>query len=291
MQGDAAGGQVAPVHVHARDLQPSGRPGRVGLDPTVLALDAPVPAEVFLAEESRLDHESLCLRENIDRRMADAHLVRLLADKGFEGTEYDRFVTELVRYGVAVLRAWMHSGYVFKLVAERGFGLKPNEFELEELHRDGELRDQLATMIVAKALPRFRRRALVEGGWRFEGGASITTYFMGACVYDFPNEFRSWRANEERQARALRRQKAVYREPVSALSVADEVLGNLEVIAGLEQIKNKQTRDAVVLTLEGYSQEEIRELLGASSARAIEGLIYRWRVEEKKKREGRDRRD
>ncbi len=33
-------------------------------------------------------------------------------------------------------------------------------------------------MTVALALPRFRHRAFVEGGWSYEGGASVTTYFM-----------------------------------------------------------------------------------------------------------------
>ncbi|MFD8085354.1 hypothetical protein ACFV4F_27060 [Kitasatospora sp. NPDC059722] len=275
MQGDDAGRQVVAT-ARARDLQPTGQPSRNGLA-------APVPAEVLLAEESRPDPEARRLQESIDRRMADQRIVQLLAGDGFAGRRYDRFVEELVRYGIAVLKAWMHSGYIFKLVAARGYGLKAHERELEQLHLDNDLREELATMTIACALPRFREQAFVEGGWRFEGGASITTYFMGACAYDFPNEFRRWRASEGRQSRALRRQEAVTQEPVRALSVADEVLGNLRVVADLEDIDDPRTRAAVAMVIDGYSQEEIREVLGAATVRVVEGLLYRWRWRAKAK--------
>jgi hypothetical protein len=47
----------------------------------------------------------------------------------------------------------MHSGYVFKLSASRGFALHPSAAELEELHREPAARDELANMTVAVALP------------------------------------------------------------------------------------------------------------------------------------------
>lgn len=112
------------------------------------------------------------------RRTLGGHLEQ----DGFTGPRYDLFVEELVRYGISVLRGWMHSGYIFDLVAQRGFNLNPHELDLEDLATDSDLREELATMTVARALPRFRQQALVDKGWTSEGGASITTYFMGACV-------------------------------------------------------------------------------------------------------------
>ncbi|MFF1909226.1 hypothetical protein [Kitasatospora sp. NPDC058218] len=235
----------------------------------------------FFVEKSHESKKAQKLQESIDQR-----IVELLTQDGFEGPRYDRFVDELVRYGIAVLRAWMYSGFIFQLVAKRGFGLNPHELELEELHSDTELRDQLATMTIARALPRFREQAFVEGGWRFDGGASITTYFMGACAYDFPNEFRRWKTSEERQARALGREKALYEKPVRTVSVADEVIGNLRVLTDIEEIDNPTTRAAVALTIDGFSQEEIRELLDAKSVRAIEGRLHRWRTKAKQEERG-----
>ncbi len=65
-------------------------------------------------------------------------------------------------------------------------------------------------MTVALALPRFRELALVRGGWRYEGGASLATYFMGASAtspYRAPAVASAWPAAAasscEAPARAL----------------------------------------------------------------------------------------
>lgn len=271
MQGDGAGEEVAAAR--ARNLQPNDGPH----DPQRL-LGAPITPQDVRAMNGRQAKTARRLQENIDRRLADGRLVALLEQDGFTGPRYDLFVEELVRYGISVLRGWMHSGYIFDLVAQRGFNLNPHELDLGDLATDSDLREELATMTIARALPRFRQQALVDKGWTPEGGASITTYFMGACAYDFPNEFR--------RHRALRREKELYSPPVSTLSVAQEVLGNLSVLDELGEITDPRVQAIVALTLDGYSQDEIRELVDATTVRAVEGSLYRWRTKAKQKRKG-----
>ncbi|MFD8290588.1 hypothetical protein [Streptomyces lavendulae] len=232
--------------------------------------------------------EALRLEARIDRRCSDEKTIGFLAAEGFAGSEYDRFVEELVRYGISVLRGWMHSGFIFHLVAQRGFGLTPHERDLEELARDSDVREELATMTIARALPRFRLRALVEGGWTVDGGASLTTYFMGACLYDFPNEFRRHRAAREGFRRALQQQAELYEPAVGVLSPADQVVGELRVLEDLRNIPSIRMRTAVALTIDGYTQEEIRHVLEAPTVRAVEGLLHRWRAKAKLQ-EGGDR--
>lgn len=279
MQGDGAGEEVAAAR--ARNLQPNDGP-----HDAQRLLGAPVTPQDVRAMNGRQTKTARRLQENIDRRLADGRLVALLEQDGFTGPRYDLFVEELVRYGISVLRGWMHSGYIFDLVAQRGFNLNPHELDLEDLATDSDLREELATMTIARALPRFRQQALVDKGWTPEGGASITTYFMGACAYDFPNEFRRHRASEARQHRALRREKELYSPPVSTLSVAQEVLGNLSVLDELGEITDPRVQAIVALTLDGYSQDEIRELVDATTVRAVEGSLYRWRTKAKQKRKG-----
>ncbi|MEV0498090.1 hypothetical protein AB0I84_10865 [Streptomyces spectabilis] len=288
MQGDGAGEVSAAAR--ARDLQPEGRRGDVRRE----LLGAPISAQDLRKMDARHAKESRRLQESIDRRVADGRMVEVLAHDGFGGPRYDRFIEELVRYGISVLRGWMHSGYIFDLVAHRGFGLHPHELDLEDLATDSDLREELVIMTIARAreelvimtiaraLPRFRQQAFVDGGWSVEGGASITTYFMGACAYDFPNEWRRHRASEARHRRALGREKVLYAEPVSTVTVAQEVVGNLSVIEDLEDINDPRLRAVVALTLDGYSQDEIREMAGIPTIRAVEGLLYRWRTRAKK---------
>lgn len=46
---------------------------------------------------------------------------------------------------------------------------------------------------------------------------------------------------------------------------------------------SRRERSIVVLTLAGYSHQEIVELLDETSVRAVEGVLHRWRVKEKRK--------
>jgi DNA-directed RNA polymerase specialized sigma24 family protein len=277
MQGDVADGQSAAAS--ARDLQPPEQ--REKRD-----FSAPVSQGDLLRMDARFGRASRRLQRSVDRRLRDRQLVLVLARQGFQGRQYEHFVEELVRYGVSVLRGWMHSGYIFQLAAERGYGLRPHELDLEALASDSDLREELATMTVARALPSFRQRALVDGGWSYEGGASITTYFMGACLTYFPNEFRRYRSSQERQRLALQRQKAVYENPVHPLSAADEVGAKLQVLEELECIGESRTQAAVALLLDGYTQQEICQILGEPSVRAVEGLLYRWRQKAQSRRGG-----
>jgi hypothetical protein len=246
-------------------------------------LEAPVSsADVLLGMSTSVDAAEACqLEEAVQRRLVDKLLRDELAAYDFSGPRYRRFQEELARYGTSVLRAWMYTGFVFKLVAARGFAVHPTGAELEELQRNSEVRDELANMTVALALPRFRDHALVGGGWHYEGGAGLPTYFMGSCLYVFPNEFRKRRVQQEK----WRRQNGC--DPAITLQEADHLCdpavlatGNLQVLDHLKEI-DQRTRAIVALTIYGFSQEEIVVLLGERSVRAVEGVLYRWRTQYK----------
>ncbi|MFJ3861538.1 hypothetical protein ACIPRL_35595 [Streptomyces sp. NPDC090085] len=260
MQGDDAGGESAVARPW--DLQPLG-------------VDVPAPTS-WKGTDSRERKQAQRLQESIDRRAADQQLIEILRKDGFEGHRYQVFENDLARYAISVLRAWMYSGYIFTMASSRGYGLNPHELDLERLAADSDLRDELATMTVALALPRFRQRALIEGGWTFAGGAGITTYFMGACLYDFPNEFRRHRAGEAAQ-RAAQKQPQFIDEILPG--VESEIVGREALREAIKAIPPKKLREraVVALTLDGYTQEEIRLILGEDSVRAIEGVMHRWR--------------
>lgn len=244
-------------------------------------LDAPVPlSEVLRGIAPELADQTRRMQENLERRAADQELRNELASWDFEGRRYQKFETELARYGMSVLRGWMYTGYVFQLTAGRGFALHPSDRELEEMHRDSDVREELATMTVAVALPRFREHALVRGGWRYDGGASLATYFMGASLYVFPNEFRKRRV----QLKKWRLQD--YGDPAVTAPQADNIadpgvlaVGNMRVYDDLTRA-DPRTRAIVALTIDGYSQDEIVEMLDEQSVRAVEGVLYRWRTKE-----------
>lgn len=138
---------------------------------------------------------------------------------------------------------------------------------------------ELAMITVAVALPKFREKALLGQGWIPEGGARITTYFAGACVFAFPNEMRRHRAE---QTKWFRQDNAGVLVDLDRDEINDPAVlatGNARVVADLARVSERERR-ILAATIDGYTQAEIAELYGDRSSRAVEGALYRWRKAE-----------
>jgi DNA-directed RNA polymerase specialized sigma24 family protein len=211
------------------------------------------------------------------RRLAEGRLRDRLAEAGFRGRDYERFQDELVRYGLQVVTNWIRNGKIVEKARQRGVpGLRPPP---PTLAADAE---DLAVETLARALPRFREQALVAGGWDPDAGASLTTYFMGTCLYSFAEAYRAWcRADDRRQKERLAAEEA-YRLAAScacgpedtALGPEDTALARLAVAERLSS--GSRAERAKFLQAAGYSHKEIGEMLG-TTARAVEGLLRRQR--------------
>ncbi|GAB7038254.1 MULTISPECIES: RNA polymerase sigma factor [Catenuloplanes] len=218
-----------------------------------------------------------------DRRLeADQRLVALLARDGFEGPRYDRFARDLCDYALPVLKGWLYSGEIFGLCAKVRIFLHPTERELARLHHDADAREELAAMTVAVALRKFRNIALVGGGWTADGGACLTTYFMGACKLVFAGELRRVRDQDRR----WRQQDACdVRPELAADDPAAIAVGTDLVRYHLDRV-DERTAVCVALHIDGYTHEQIAKSLGdGTSPRAVEGVPHRWRTKVKRELE------
>ena len=139
-------------------------------------------------------------------------------------------------------------------------------------------------MTVALALPRFRERALVGGGWRYEAGAGLPTYFMGACLYVFPNEFRKRRVQlgEVAAAETAGTRPSPCRRQNHVSDPAAIATGNIQVRDHLNGIGPERTQgDRRAATRSATARRRSVELLAEPSVRAVEGVVYRWRTQYK----------
>lgn len=120
----------------------------------------------------------------VDRLTADRELVDRFMWQGYTGPDWERFRTALAEYGLAVICAWIVSGRIFAECRRKGFGAivrrkcAANDEALE-----------LAGETVAVSLQFFRDKVLVPGRWDMSKGASLNTYFVGACIRHFPNVY------------------------------------------------------------------------------------------------------
>ncbi|MEV4513540.1 sigma-70 family RNA polymerase sigma factor [Dactylosporangium sp. NPDC049525] len=209
--------------------------------------------------------------EDVQRRSGDEQLRARLAAVGFEGPDYDLFARELAAYGIAVCIAKLETGAIFRDCADlnRPCGAPPSNWS----HQD---RRTLAQDTVAEGLLLFHRKGLVEGDWKPTGGASLKTYFIGACVLRFADVYRAWQKEMirwglwERVAAAGAARQRPPEDPADIVAVWDRIQRGLQDL-------DPRTREAIILTERGYTQSEIADLMGLS-VRGVEGLLYRHRA-------------
>jgi DNA-directed RNA polymerase specialized sigma24 family protein len=211
------------------------------------------------------------LAESRSRLRADTALRDLLEQSDFSGKAYAIFEEELARYGLQVMRGWLRGGFIFAQCGKAGVPLERRAIP------DGDHED-LAQEVVAAALPVFRQKALKEGGWRPDGGASLKTYFARSLCYQFATAWKKRLRNKDPAAAPGR----LVADPPEVASLspgpAETYLMRDEIRRGLAEIPDERTRTAVVLAEDGYQHEEIAELMGPDvSPRAVEGLLRRHR--------------
>lgn len=273
---------------------------------TSASFDAAVAAALFNPESLKalLRAERITGKEAADveaaaaslqRRAEDAVLVMQLAADGFAGPKYEVFQAELVAYALPILRSWLRRGLIFEYCMKRGRPVTADAMDRaylagsldEHLHE----RLSLAGETIAKALPVFRERALVQRGWTHEGGASLLTYFVGATLNEFPNVFRKWRTGRDawRQAHGYGlNADDLGRQPFGSdgEDPGESVVSRQFVLDTLKGLPGNLREVATRIVLGDESQAEAGDAAGLTE-RAVEGRLHRYRNERARRRDER----
>lgn len=201
----------------------------------------------------------------VERLGGDEALLRELRRDGFSGPSWQRVAEELARYGVAVFRPWIIKGTVFGKLAEKGRKVpRPPPGALDDVEAAS-----LANEVVAEALAHFRTDVLMRDRWDPRKGASLTTFFIGQCLFRFPNLYRTWLAH-----------LPAYRLYDSELdvvasregSVEDDVIRDAMLADALRTVHSDDTRRGLVMNAMGYTHAEIGERLG-KTPKAVERML------------------
>jgi DNA-directed RNA polymerase specialized sigma24 family protein len=113
----------------------------------------------------------------------------------------------------------------------------------------------------------FRRVALIGGRWRADGGASLLTYYVGACIQVYPGIYRKW-YREYRRRTAIEPQ-ATPPEPDHP-GVEDYIVLRASLLGELDEA----TWVALTMKAEGATYKEIATVLGRTP-KAAENLLRR----------------
>jgi len=226
----------------------------------------------WLDNDHELAAELADERERIQRLQADEDLLLALQLQEFTGRPWDRFSRELARYGLGVLRVWIHRGTIYgKAKALTGYGLGRIEG-----WPDPQTVEDLAADTVVAALEYFRDKVLKTHRWQSSGGASLGTFFIGQCLYQFANIYRSaLRAELERIDQATVTPMAEPPEDHFDIikGIEETIVARDAVAEAMAQISTDRARRALFLQEVGFTQREIADQLGLPDAKSVEKLI------------------
>ncbi|MEJ3742792.1 ECF-type sigma factor [Actinomycetes bacterium KLBMP 9797] len=211
--------------------------------------------------------------DDLARYAGDAALYKRLAHAGHQGPEYELFLLELARYGLAVITAWLRSGVIFAKAASLGRPAR-RPLGLAELAEDDHT--AIADLAVTYGLRLFIKTTFKEAQWRPDGGASLKTFFIGACLLTFSNALKAWRPD-----RTLQEVPTEHVEvPLNghAVDPCDTVITRLSAVESLNDIQDEINRKIVLAKSQGLTHKEIADKIGGGlTERAVEMRLSRIR--------------
>jgi DNA-directed RNA polymerase specialized sigma24 family protein len=207
----------------------------------------------------------------------DAELFERLAASGFSGPEYELFRAELAAYALPVMRSFIRRKTIYPMCRRARRPVAATDAIREHLAHDVDDRLELALETIASGLRLFERYALRGRRWSPERGASLKTFFVGACVRTFSAAIRCWVAERDPPGVRVLPMDTVpncgaHDDP------AEDVVSMQQVNDHLNGMKPLARDLAARVTLFDETFEEAGQAHGLS-ARAVEGHLYRHRKE------------
>ena len=177
----------------------------------------------------------------------------------------------LIRYAVPVLRQLLKDGRIVSKATKLGRPPGGSQTWLDFTQAD---REDFALNMVAGALPVFTTSVFEKRCWTPGRGASLKTYFVNACILQFPALFRAWL--DQRQAVRPSGLDLASGCGDLALDPAITVVLRDEVDRMLAKIADPQLQEVLILRGAGYTAAAAARQAGLT-AKAAEGRLARIR--------------
>ncbi|MFF3275895.1 RNA polymerase sigma factor [Streptomyces chrestomyceticus] len=234
--------------------------------------------EADLASASREDEDA-----RARRLQADAALVAYLRRQDFTGPQYQTVIHGLMEYSWRALSRWSSQGTIFERSARMGRPVPRHKVVASWHERD---RSQVVTDSVIKGTGIFREHGLIQGKWTPEGGANLTTYFVGASILAFRSVYIRW-YNDHRKGQAelnrptdaaddaLQAQRDIPDQRATDPAQAAVTYNDLAHLRRL--LPDPQLREALSWMALGYTQAEAAHRVGLTP-KALERRLTRART-------------
>ncbi|WP_174185548.1 RNA polymerase sigma factor [Nocardia barduliensis] len=217
---------------------------------------------------------------------AERKLFALLRAQGVQGPVWETVIVALSEYATQVLDPWIWSGEIYSKLEEKTIGLKVGTTERAVLTVNREYRQEIIAHTVVGALTKFRESMRAGRGWDPCHGAQLRTYFVTACLFEFPRvlegDLRWRRTNQPVPAEyndinelLETGRPGMFRPPADPIAAATDRLMITDYLATLtapDQIIVRAVAD-------GYTHAEIANLFPSLelTPKAVERRLHRVR--------------
>ncbi|MFJ8098254.1 hypothetical protein [Streptomyces griseofuscus] len=214
------------------------------------------------------------------RRARDAQVVEFLRGQGFAGPRYEKFTGQLMEYSWPVMLGWAHTGEIFRQARKNGCPV-PASLLVPAWTQDD--RYEVVTDSLLHGLASFRANALQGGRWDPGKGASVTTYYVRACIFAFRTVYEAWSRRYCWRASTVQTCAGLDDDPLAQLPdghAADPchiAVVNDDIRRVLPMLPDGELRAAVVRRAAGFTQDEAAGLMGMTG-KALESRLGRVRL-------------
>ncbi|WP_345475900.1 hypothetical protein [Actinoallomurus oryzae] len=207
-----------------------------------------------------------------EKRLAvDQLIVEAVLQQGLGGNRHQDLNAELIRYAVPVLKYLLQTGMIISKCKRLRREISDVDGLLELTAAD---RDDLAYEMVADGMLVFTRGVFEDRRWSPAGGASLKTYFVNACVMQFPSLYRKW-WNHRRRVRPI----GLLPDPDrhgGPIDPAVQVAAEDEASRVLKQIDDEKMRKVLSLRAIGFTATAAAKEAGLTP-KAAESWMGRYR--------------
>jgi DNA-directed RNA polymerase specialized sigma24 family protein len=213
----------------------------------------------------------------LDRTTAEDLIAQVRMEGGFSSSAYKTLSEHLWGYAMPVIKDSLRTGKMPKMLLERGIHQFISASDRVALHTSLEARDDLAIDIVTAGEAHLKAITIPKNRWKPDEGASIETFFITGCLFQFPSVYRKWSKERTDHHSVLVGLLPETFAPATSTSDTAETAVNREMAHAVLREADDTTRAILALLAADHTYAEVGEAIGLSE-RAVEGRVYRFRT-------------
>jgi hypothetical protein len=231
----------------------------------------PLPFERTKAETIWLHSDHLPTDERLARLLGDERLLVDLVAADFEGPDWDFVEEQLLRYGLTVISSWIRSGLIVAKCAEKNVRARIPRPEA----RVPDTAEEIALDVITVGIVKFRDDVLLRGRYDPKKGASLSTFYIGQCLFQYDNQMAKWENHELPTPRISDHEVEMSMFDVHRkVGTEDDAIRTVMVQMILGGASNDMAARVLAMSALDYSMEEVARSVG-KSLHAVKGILKR----------------